>query len=153
MQSEQWCSAAVMKQLYSEFVACVVVCQIASEHVVYIKVSQLHVSRSLILLSHSVPSHVVAVKWNLKRVISCENKSYSHLKSEYIFSSFQIYGKTIDGHQTIIVCIECHQFQPKNFWYVLHNYFIFSVMFFMHFAPLGFMISGVYFLWFLCGNT
>ncbi|KAH0510333.1 F-actin-capping protein subunit alpha-1 [Microtus ochrogaster] len=77
---------------------------------IFIKALQLHLSihPSIFLLLVLEIDHgaLAFAQYNMDQFTPVKIEGYDD----------QVYAKTIDGQQTIIACIESHQFHPKNFW-------------------------------------
>ncbi|KAM6224520.1 F-actin-capping protein subunit alpha-1-like isoform 1-T1 [Rhynchocyon petersi] len=80
-------------------------------------------------ITHAPPGEFNEVFNDVRLLLNNDNllrEGAAHAFAQYNMDQFtpvkiegyedQVYAKTIDGQQTIIACIESHQFQPKNFW-------------------------------------
>ncbi|XP_071306355.1 F-actin-capping protein subunit alpha-1 isoform X2 [Agelaius tricolor] len=80
-------------------------------------------------ITHAPPGEFNEVFNDVRLLLNNDNllrEGAAHAFAQYNMDQFtpvkiegyedQVYGKSIDGQQTIIACIESHQFQPKNFW-------------------------------------
>jgi capping protein (actin filament) muscle Z-line, alpha len=52
-----------------------------------------------------------------------ENEATAYALNHYKHGICSVFAVNLDGVKCLVVCIEDHQFQPKNFWYCLFGYF------------------------------